>query len=134
MTTTVSIIIPTRNRAASLPRAIESVLAQTYTDWELIVVNDQSTDETAEVIAAYRAKDRRIQGVIGNREGSGLARNVGIRYSQGRYVAFLDDDDLWLPEKLAAQVEVVEQMPDVSLVFTDASVMRGTDLERRASE
>jgi glycosyltransferase involved in cell wall biosynthesis len=103
---TVSVVIPTYNRQTALFRAIKSVEAQTRGDWELIVVDDASTDGTEE--AARSLKDRRIVYLRHPRNwGGGAARNTGIQQAQGRYVAFLDSDDEWLPEKLARDVEAL---------------------------
>ncbi len=100
----VSVVIPSHNRAAMLRRAIESVLAQTFADFELIVVDDASTDNTAEVI--QESGDPRVR-VVQNavREGAARARNKGIEAASGEWVAFLDSDDEWLPRRLELQVE-----------------------------
>jgi len=96
---TVSVIIPTYNRAHLLDRAIRSVLDQTYQDFELIVVDDGSSDPTAEVIATFA--DPRIYYLRHEKNrGAAAARNTGIEASQGDYVAFLDSDCEWLPKKL----------------------------------
>ncbi len=104
----VTVVLPTRNRAELLLRAIASVRAQTWPSWELIVINDASTDNTREVLASI--DDPRIQVLHRERnQGASAARNAGISLGQGKYVAFLDDDDYWLPEKLAKQVAVLER-------------------------
>jgi glycosyltransferase involved in cell wall biosynthesis len=104
---TVSVVLPTYNRAANTERAIRSVLRQSLTDLELIVVDDASTDDTEGVVNAF--DDPRIDYVRHevNRGGS-AARNTGIERSSGEYIAFLDDDDVWHPEKLERQVEEME--------------------------
>src|SRR3989338_5782229 len=119
----VSIIIPTYNRAAMLCEAIESVLAQTFTDWELIVVDDGSTDQTPEVLAQYVTSDARIRVLCQANQRHPAARNAAIAISQSRYVAFLDDDDLWLPEKLALQVRYMEAPSQPGLSYTLTSNM-----------
>lgn len=110
----VSVIIPTYNSARFLPDAIDSVLKQTYRSYEIIVVNDGSTDNTSEVLCRYSGKitvsEQRNRGVA-------AARNTGIRAAQGEYIAFLDADDLWLPDKLALQLPLFERNPDVGLVY-----------------
>ncbi len=113
----VSVIIPTYQYAQFVGQAIESVLAQTYKDFEVIVVDDGSTDNTSEVLAGFRNQIS----VIHHQENRGLsaARNTGIRASKGQYVAFLDADDAWLPDKLRLQVKLLDQSPDVGLVFSD---------------
>lgn len=98
-----SVILPTFNRSSVLPRAIDSVLNQTLNDLELIIVDDGSTDETQTVIEAY--EDERIQYIEHSTNmGVSQARNTGLRASRGEYVAFLDSDDTWLPQKLERQV------------------------------
>ncbi len=94
--------MPTYNRAGLVPRAVESVLAQTFPDYELIVVDDGSTDETAHQLGRF---DDRLRVVRQENRGVSAARNRGIQASSGELLAFLDSDDEWLPEKLARQVE-----------------------------
>jgi glycosyltransferase involved in cell wall biosynthesis len=98
----VSIIIPTYNRAGFIARAIDSALAQTYTDYEIIVVDDGSTDNTKEVLKPYENK---IQYIYEENSGSSAARNTGIRAAKGKWLAFLDSDDEWLPKKLDIQMK-----------------------------
>ena len=93
-----SIIIPTYNRAHILPRTIASVLAQTYSNWECIIVDDGSTDTTKDLIASY--SDTRIKYVYQHNAERSAARNNGIRHAQGEYICFLDSDDEYLPEHL----------------------------------
>lgn len=100
----ISIIIPTYNRAKLLPRAIESVLAQTFQDFELLVVDDGSVDNTKEVVMEYAKKDERI--IYIKQENSGGAsrpKNTGINKAKGEYIAILDSDDEWMPDKLEIQ-------------------------------
>ncbi len=103
----VSIIMPNYDCADFIGEAIESILAQTWQDWELIIY-DNSTDRSMEVIARYAAQDARIQ-VYHNaqREGVAIARNKAVRMATGNYVAFLDSDDLWYPQKLEVQMQYV---------------------------
>lgn len=122
---TVSVIIPTFNRAGRLPNTIESVLAQTYADWELIIVDDESSDGTAGVISAYERRDGRIRGVFQKNTGPAGARNTGVRAARGAFIAFLDDDDEWLPEKLARQVQRFEQQPELGFVYARCAVEQG---------
>lgn len=101
----VSVVVPTRNRAAMLRRALDSVLAQTCRDFEVIVVDDASSDDTLQQLA--RHPDRRIRSLASDAPGGApRARNRGIAAARGCYVAFLDDDDEWLPQKLEAQLDV----------------------------
>lgn len=101
----VSVVLPTFNRADTLGRAIRSVLAQTYVDLELIVVDDASTDRTADVVAALRDPRLRLLRLPRNRGAAG-ARNAGIAEAQGEWLAFQDSDDEWLLAKLAAQMRL----------------------------
>ncbi|HHH52473.1 MAG TPA: glycosyltransferase [Bacteroidetes bacterium] len=93
-----SIIMPTYNRAHMIGKAIESVLSQTYTNWELIIIDDGSTDNTRETISKYQ--DKRIKYYYQKNNGRSAARNKGIELSKGAYISFLDDDDYYLPEFL----------------------------------
>ena len=115
--TLVSVILPTYNRAKLLPRAIKSVLAQTYTNWELIVWDDGSTDNTREIINSYN--DVRLKYYYDKNHGVSYARNRAINISQGKYLAFLDSDDQWVDEKLSTQVEVMNSHPHIDVLFTD---------------
>jgi glycosyltransferase involved in cell wall biosynthesis len=110
----VSVIIPTYNRPALLSEAIGSVLQQTYEDLELIIVDDGSGPETGEVISAVR--DARVVAIRQSNAGLAAARNAGIRAARGEFVAFLDDDDTFLPKKLELQVPVLRDNPATGLV------------------
>lgn len=110
----VSVIIPTYNRADMVGDAIQSVLNQTYGDWELIVVDDGSQDNTHDVVAAFC--DPRLRYTYQENTKLPGARNTGIRAATGRYVAFLDSDDFFLPDKLWLQVAALERSPDTGLV------------------
>src|SRR5262245_38128505 len=114
----VSVIIPTHNRAHFLRDAISSVFNQTFQDFEIIVVDDASTDNTSEIVAAFNDERIRFLRHDANKGGS-AARNTGILNSQCDYIAFLDDDDEWLPEKLAKQMDtLLESPPEVGCVYT----------------
>lgn len=114
----VSVILPTYNRAKTLHRAIQSVLNQTFGDFELIIVDDGSTDDTEEAIKAFR--DNRIKYIkCKENKGAPVARNTGIGLAEGEYVAFQDSDDEWLPEKLEKQMKIFETTPiNVGIVYT----------------
>lgn len=116
----VSVIIPTHNRAQWLRPAIESVLAQTYPNLELIVVDDGSTDETAALLASYGS---RLCTLHQNNCGVSVARNSGFAHSHGDYVCFLDDDDIFLPEKIALQVAGLDAEPNAVLVHCGHHLM-----------
>ena len=110
MSSLVSIITPNYNCARFIVQTIESVLAQTHTDWEMLIVDDCSTDGSYEIALEYAARDPRIK-VMRNERNSGAAvsRNRAIEVASGEYVAFLDSDDLWLPEKLARQIKFMQE-------------------------
>ena len=112
----VSVVIPTHNRAVLLHRAVESVLVQTYTDFEVIIVDDCSSDNTQEVIREF--SDPRVYPIRHDiNKGVAAARNTGIAHARGEYVAFLDDDDECTPDRLADQVRVLDSNPDVGMVY-----------------
>jgi glycosyltransferase involved in cell wall biosynthesis len=105
----VSIIMPTFNREKLLPRAINSVIDQTYNNWELIVIDDRSTDNTKELIQEHSEKDKRIRYIKNtHKKGPGGARNTGIEAAKGKYLAFLDSDDEWFKYHLKNSVKVLQ--------------------------
>jgi glycosyltransferase involved in cell wall biosynthesis len=112
----VSVIIPSYNSAKFLPRAIESALAQTYPYYEIVVVDDGSIDNTKKIIKPYLDK---ITYIYKKNGGPASARNVGIQKSCGHYIAFLDADDIWLPEKLALQQRYLEENPRYGLIHSN---------------
>lgn len=115
----ISIITPVYNAAKFLEEMVASVLAQTCPDWELILVDDGSTDESARIIASAAQKDSRIIAIyLDKNGGQARARNAAIEAARGRYIAFLDSDDLWHPEKLEKQVAFMRQH-DVGLCYCD---------------
>jgi glycosyltransferase involved in cell wall biosynthesis len=116
----VSVVIPTFNSAPLVREAIESVWRQTYKDYEIIVVDDGSTDDTLSVMSAFGSDIRYFRQ---SNRGAGAARNKGIEMSRGKYIAFLDADDLWTKTKLAEQIPLMEQFPDVGLVYSDWTVI-----------
>ncbi|MEW6530961.1 MAG: glycosyltransferase [Thermodesulfobacteriota bacterium] len=126
----VSVIIPTYNRAPVLERAINSVLAQSFRDYELIVVDDGSTDATQAVIARCRGK---LSAIFQENRGVAAARNLGIRHSSGELVSFLDSDDEWLPEKLKRQIELFRHGDETFVCHTDEIWLRdGKNVRPRA--
>lgn len=117
----VSVVIATCNRAHLLRQAIESVLAQDYPNFEVIIVDDSSTDGTPEVIAEIEAEHDRVRSVrLPHNSGASAARNTGIRAARGPLIAFLDDDDTWLPGKLTAQVNALQAHPESALCYAKA--------------
>ena len=102
----VSIITPTDNCGAFIAETMDTVLAQTYTDWEMIIVDDCSTDDTRAVVEAYQAKDSRfIYHCLEQNSGAAVARTKAMELAKGEYMAFLDSDDLWTPDKLERQLK-----------------------------
>jgi glycosyltransferase involved in cell wall biosynthesis len=119
----VTVIIPTYNRAHLIKRAIKSVLNQTFQDFEIIVVDDGSTDNTEEVVKSFN--DLRIKYIKHQKNlGASAARNTGIKNSKGEYIAFLDSDDEWLPEKLEKQMryfkKIEKRRGKLGLVYCDS--------------
>lgn len=112
----VSIIVPTYNRADTIQRAIHSVQSQTLSDWELIVVDDGSQDNTAELVAGL---DHRLQLIRQRNQGVTAARNAGLRQATGKYLAFLDSDDEWLPHHLELETAFLEAHPEEQFVTAE---------------
>lgn len=115
----VSVIVPCHDQARFLPDAVASVRAQNYPHWECIIIDDGSTDETATVAEALAAGDHRITVVHQSNRGPSGARNAGLRLATGRYVQFLDADDLLEPDKLQAQVSVLAAVDGLALSYSD---------------
>jgi teichuronic acid biosynthesis glycosyltransferase TuaG len=113
----ISIIIPCYNSEQFIDRTIKSVLCQTFSDWELLLIDDHSTDKTKDILEKYAKNDTRIK-ILQTKENSGgpaLPKNIGIENAKGEYIAFLDHDDEWLPEKLEKQLAVFENSKDEKL-------------------
>ncbi|MBN2654296.1 MAG: glycosyltransferase family 2 protein [Nitrospirae bacterium] len=119
----VSVIIPTYNRGHILERAIESVMAQTYANWELIIVDDGSTDNTEELTRTYLSESR-VYFFRQENTGVAAARNTGIAHATGDLIAFLDSDDAWEKEKLATEVDIYEKHPEVGMAFSDVQTVK----------
>jgi glycosyltransferase involved in cell wall biosynthesis len=122
----VSVIITNYNYEQYVGRAIESALAQTYADLEIIVVDDGSSDNSDWVIQSYANSDSRVRYIRQANAGQSAATNRGILAAKGEYIAFLDADDIWYPDKLALQMEVFES-ESVSIVYSGAFVIDGDD-------
>lgn len=123
-----SIIIPTYNSAHFLPETLESILNQDYEDYELIVVDDGSTDNTRELIQSYGVRITYLHQE--NSGGCSMPRNVGIRYASGEYIAIFDADDIMKPGKIMLQSDFLNNNPHVGFVFTDFCDFRGAEILR----
>jgi len=124
----VSVIIPVYNGVATVAEAIDSALAQTFKDFEVIVVDDGSTDATPELLLRYAD---RIKVICQSNRGAAAARNVGVAASGGEYLAFLDCDDIWAPTMLARAVHALEADPSCVLVYTNLAVVDSTGRKLR---
>ena len=119
MSLTISVVIPTYNRAKLVVRAVASALANVEPGDEVIVIDDDSTDDTAARLASFGDRIRLLQG---KHAGAGAARNIGIAAARGDIVAFLDSDDEWMPNKLALQRALFQARPDILFCFSDFAV------------
>jgi glycosyltransferase involved in cell wall biosynthesis len=117
----VSVVIPAYNAERTLKASVDSVLAQDFRDFEIIVVNDGSSDSTKAILAAYTSQ---IKVIDQNNRGAPVARNAGVSAASGKLIAFLDSDDLWRPDKLTQSVRALELNPSASLVFSDCAGLR----------
>lgn len=113
----ISIVLTTFNRASWLPKSIGSVLAQTHKNWEMILWDDGSSDNTREVVQSF--KDDRIRYYYDDNHGMSFALNQAIRLCHGNYIAFIDDDDQWLEQKLAVQFDAISKYPEIGVLFTN---------------
>jgi len=125
----ISVILPTYKRPHLLPDAIQTVLRQTFQDFEIIIINDASQDNTKEIVKKFN--DARIHYVEHKKnKGGSAARNSGIKKAKGKYIAFLDDDDKWFPEKLKKQLAKLKSCPpNVGLVYSWSEIRIGPDKE-----
>lgn len=122
----ISVIIPAYNAERYIKEAIESALSQTYKDIEIIVINDGSTDRTGDIaFQCFQHESQRVLIVHQKNKGASAARNTGIKYAKGEYIAFLDADDVWLPNKLQKQIALLENDKDLALVYSNC--YRNTD-------
>ncbi len=112
----VTVVIPAYNAMQYLPQTVNSVIQQTLDDWELLIINDGSSDNIVEWAATIQ--DKRIKLINQKNQGVSVARNTGILQAKGEYIAFLDADDLWQPTKLELQVKKFQECPEVGLVYT----------------
>lgn len=114
----VSVIMPAYNAEEYIAEAINSILSQTYLNWELIIVDDGSTDLTANVIREFTKQDKRITYYFQPNGKQGKARNLGIQHSKGEFLSFLDADDLWTADKISTQIKFLESDIDLDLIFS----------------
>lgn len=128
----ISVIIPAYNAAPFILETLDSVRSQTFSDWEAWVVDDESSDNIQEIIQPYLKKDPRIRFIQQKNTGQGGARNTGIKNCQGQFIALLDSDDLWLPDKLTKQWEIIQKYPEVDLVYTTA--LHFSDMKMRLDQ
>ncbi|TFH30764.1 MAG: glycosyltransferase family 2 protein, partial [Deltaproteobacteria bacterium] len=117
----VSAMMPAHNVEKYIGEAIESVLAQTFGDWELIVVDDGSTDRTPEIIREYARKDFRIRAHFMEHGGRGSARNLCLEHSRGRYIAVCDSDDISLPRRYEKEVAFLDTNPEYGVVSAQSN-------------
>jgi glycosyltransferase involved in cell wall biosynthesis len=130
----VSCIIPTYNREKFLPNSIGSVLKQTYKNWELIIVDDRSTDESKKLIEEYMKKDKRIK-YVKNKHNNGCygARNQGVELVKGEYIAFLDSDDEWMSFHLSEMIEEMQKNPDVDWIYSFGKKIKNNKIVLKSS-
>lgn len=115
----VSVIIPIYNRENLIKETLESALSQTFKDFEVIALDDGSTDKTAEIVRQIAKADKRIIYFYQENKGIAASRNNSIKLSKGKYIAFLDSDDIWLPEKLEKQIPIFDDNPGTGLIFSN---------------
>lgn len=128
MSPSVSVVMPAFNAAPHIRQSIQSILDQTYKDWELIVVDDGSVDDTFAIASSF--SDARVRCLRRENGGQAAARNTGIKNAAGKVIAFLDADDLWLPEKLALQIDVLRRT-DADVIYSDGYVFFDNDDTQR---
>ena len=129
----ISVIIPTYNNARLIPYTLDSILGQSYSPLEIIVVNDGSTDETAEVVQGYVSHGR-VRLHTQPNQGDIAARNKGIELALGEYIAFIDSDDLWNREHVRLLVEEIERSPETGMAFDNVIYFAGSDASERQGE
>jgi glycosyltransferase involved in cell wall biosynthesis len=120
----VSVLMPTYNYARYLPLAIKSVLSQSYSDFELIIVDDCSTDGSKELVEEWKLSDDRVVAVYHDKNrGVAEARNSGLAVSSGEFIAFCDSDDVWLEDKLRVQFDALSKAPEVGILHSDSAII-----------
>lgn len=117
MNPTFTVVMPAYNAAAYLSQTIESVLSQTFTDFELIIIDDGSKDNTPAIADNYQEKDKRVKVLPQSNQGVSATRNKGINHSKSKYIAFIDADDKWLPNNLSCHLKHLEENPDLGVSY-----------------
>ena len=123
----ISILMPAYNSEQFIAASIQSVLMQTYHNWELLIINDGSSDNTQQIAELYSSNDSRIKVLNQENKKQAAARNNGILHAQGVWIAFLDADDLWEPDKLSKQIQASIDFPTVNVFYTDGWIFKGED-------
>src|ERR1051325_8841535 len=126
----VSVVIPSYNRAYCIATTVDSTLAQTHTNLEILIVDDGSSDGTRELIAERYRDEQRVRYIYQDNAGVSAARNHGLRVARGQYLALLDSDDIWLPWKVEAQLRCLAALPTAGMIWTDMDAI-GPDGELR---
>ena len=124
-----SVVMPAYNASRFIAEAVDSVIQQTFMNWELIIVNDGSADDTQSIAEKYTVADARIKLVNQENKKLSAARNTGIAHAKGEWVAFLDADDFWVPEKLEKQLAAAEMQPAAGVIFSDGFIFHDNDLQ-----
>ncbi len=125
----VSIIMPAYNAEAYIEESIVSVQCQTYKNWELIIIDDGSTDKTNEIATTASTQDHRIKVIYQSNKKLGTARNAGLKISKGDWIAFLDSDDLWTASKLHEQLFIANFISDIGVIYTSGYMFSGGNLK-----
>ena len=115
----ISVIVPMYNSEQTIKSTLESVISQTFTNFECIVVNDGSKDKSLKIVESLAINDPRIKIISSQNNGVSSARNLGIAFASGEFIAFLDSDDLWAPTKLQSQVKILNSSPEIDAVLCD---------------
>lgn len=124
----ISVLLPVHNAEKSLARAVESILQQDFTDWELILIENASTDSSAKICRTFQSSDSRIHHLSYKEKGVAFALNMGLAYARGQYIARMDADDYSFPERLRLQASFLDEHPEIGLV--SGQVVYQTDMER----
>ena len=132
MAPTVSVNLCCYNSEKYLRETLQSIINQTYTDWELIIINDGSSDSTESIIHEYIKQGYPIIYHYQENKGLGYSRNEALKRSQGEFIAFIDHDDIWMPEKLGKQISLFNKNPNLGIVFCDVLYFNKNGIQRQA--